>query len=83
MTPMANERRKRNESRKSPTALRRLRAALTEERKRREFRQIYGREPSDDEELDLFIKELTLEMYNAGYDDWPPEQTDNASDRLS
>jgi hypothetical protein len=37
--------------------------------KLREFRRTFGREPSGDD-LDTFVEEWTLEMYNAGWDEW-------------
>lgn len=70
---MARSRRRRDGEWKEPKALRRLRAALTEERKVREFRRIFGRDPASEEQLEVFIENLTLEMYNSGHEDWPPE----------
>ena len=56
--------------RKVPKELRRLRAALTEERRLELFRETFGRDPGSDEELNAFIRELTVEMYNNGDDEW-------------
>jgi hypothetical protein len=62
-------RRRRDGSYREPDALRQLRASLTEERRLAEFRKIFGRDPGSDAELDVFIEELTLELYNSGHDD--------------
>lgn len=62
-------RRRRDGSYREPEALRKLRASLTEERRLAEFRKVFGREPDSEAELDLFIEEFTLELYNAGHDD--------------
>ena len=68
---MAKENRQRTHQ--EPPALTRLRETLTEERALREFREVFGREPRSDEQLAMFIEQLTLEMYNAGWDAWPDE----------
>ena len=62
--------RRRDGSYPEPPALCRLRESLTEERRREKFRTVFGREPESDDELDRFIEQLTLEMYNAGRDHW-------------
>ncbi len=67
---MGRARRRRDGSWVAPAALRRLRATLTEERKIEEFRITFGRDPKSDEELDLFVEDMTREMYNSGLDSW-------------
>ena len=62
--------RRRDGSYPEPAALQRLRESLTEERRRKEFQAVFGREPATPDELDDFIEHLTLEMYNAGEDEW-------------
>ncbi len=44
-------------------------ASLSEERQREEFRKVFNRDPSSDDELEVFIEYLTLERYNAGHDE--------------
>lgn len=61
---------------KEPKALKRLRAALTDEMKLHKFRSVFDRDPSCEEELDLFIEELTREMYNSGQE-WLVELSDD------
>jgi hypothetical protein len=60
-----------------PEGLRRLRAALTDEMKLGKFREVFDREPSCQQELELIIEELTREMYNEGCDEWPVELSDD------
>lgn len=60
--------RRRNGGYAEPAALRRLRASLTEEQRLEEFRKVFDRDPSTEEELEVFIEHLTLEMYNSGHD---------------
>jgi hypothetical protein len=71
---MAKPSRKRDGIRNARQILRRMRASLTEDRKLRDFREIFGRDPADDCELDHFIEEWTLEMYNGGCDVLPDEE---------
>ena len=54
-----------------PEGLKRLRAEFTYDRQLETFRQVFGREPQDDEELGQFADEYTREMYNSGYDEIP------------
>ncbi|HEY1602559.1 MAG TPA: hypothetical protein VGG64_23345 [Pirellulales bacterium] len=42
---------------------------FTEERSLHAFRHAFDREPTSEVELDLFIENLTLEMYNSGLED--------------
>ncbi len=74
---MAMARRRRDGEWKEPKALRRLRAAFTEERKLREFRSTFGRDPSCEDELEAFVEELTLEMYNSGLDEWSEDDLED------
>lgn len=53
-----------------PKALRRLRELLTEEERLEQFRKVFDRNPDSEDELNVFIEHLTLEMYNAGQDEW-------------
>ena len=67
-------RKKRN---RVPEALRHLRRTLTEPMRLRAFYEVFGRDPASDEELDIFIEEYILETYNAGWDEWPPEDRED------
>ena len=71
---MSRPRKRRDGSWQEPKGLRRLRAALTDERKLQEFRKVFDCEPSSQQDLDFFIEELTREMYNAGFDEWPQQK---------
>jgi hypothetical protein len=68
---MPEERRKKK--RQIPKALRHLRKTFTEPMQLRAFREAFGREPKSEDELETFVKHYTVEMYNAGYDEWPPD----------
>ena len=74
---MGNPRKKRDGTWKEPKVLRRLRASLTDQMKLHKFRAVFDREPSCEEELDLFIDELTREMYNSGQEEWPVDPSDD------
>jgi hypothetical protein len=74
---MGKPHKKRDGTWKEPKALRRLRANLTDDLKLHKFRTAFDREPSCEEELDLFIEELTREMYNSGCEEWPIELSDD------
>ena len=66
----------RGKKRAVPEGLRHLRRTLTEPMRLRAFRETFGRDPRDDEELDEFVRHYTLEAYNAGWEEWPPEPQD-------
>ena len=61
--------RRRDGTYREPKALLRLRNSMTDEQRIEKFREVFDREPSSQEELDLFIEQLTLEIYNAGFDE--------------
>jgi hypothetical protein len=48
-----------------------LRESYTRDKQLRDFHDVFGREPLSDDELDAFVEEFTLEMYNEGYDEIP------------
>jgi hypothetical protein len=48
-------------------------ASLTEADKLRKYRRAFEREPSDDKELEAFIRHLARELYNGGWDEWPED----------
>jgi hypothetical protein len=64
--PEVGQRRRR---RKAPSALVRLKRQFTYEKRMAAFREVYGREPGSDEELEAFAEEYILELYNSGDDD--------------
>jgi hypothetical protein len=47
-----------------PEELARMRAKMSPNDRIRAFVEIFGRKPSSDDELDAFIEEYTLELYN-------------------
>lgn len=51
-----------------PEALARLRANYGRNQQLRDFRRVYGRDPLSDEELEQFVQEFTVEMYNSDTD---------------
>jgi hypothetical protein len=53
----------------APKALARLRAKLTYEKQLIAFREVFIRDPVNDDELEAFIEEYTLELYNSGMDE--------------
>lgn len=57
----------------TPPELRRLLEALTEEDKLRKFLHANERQPRDDQELEQFIRELAINLYNDGWDEWPED----------
>ncbi len=59
-------RRRRNGEWDEPDALRTLRDSLTEDRRLALFRETFDRDPTSEDELDLFIENYTLEVYNSG-----------------
>jgi hypothetical protein len=68
---------RRKKKHRVPEALRHLRRTLTEPMRLRVFREVFGRDPAFEDELDIFIEMYILEMYNAGWDEWPPEVRGN------
>jgi hypothetical protein len=62
--------RRRDGTYREPAALRRLRESLTDERRLEEFRKVFDRDPASMDEVEVYIENLTLEMYNAGHDVW-------------
>lgn len=56
---------------KAPKALRHLRRTLTEPMAVKAFTAVFKRPPQSDDELAGFVEEYTLEMYNAGFEEWP------------
>lgn len=49
-----------------PEELQAMRARMTWEERVRTFAKVFGRQPGSDEELEMFIEEYTLELYNSG-----------------
>ena len=54
-----------------PEGLSRLRAKFTYNQQLQTFRQVFAREPQNDDELDRSVDEYTREMYNSGYNEIP------------
>ncbi|MCA9117053.1 MAG: hypothetical protein KDA79_18405 [Planctomycetaceae bacterium] len=52
----------------TPQELQAMRARMTWEERVRTFAKVFGRNPGSDEELEMFIEEYTLELYNSGMD---------------
>lgn len=51
-----------------PAELLALRARMSREDRLRTFFEVFHREPESDDELEIFIDEYTLELYNSGMD---------------
>jgi hypothetical protein len=64
--------RRRDGNWEEPEALRHLRRTLTEQMALKAFREAFGR-PPEPGELEVFVENYTLEMYNGGFDEWPEE----------
>lgn len=61
-----------HEGRKVPKAHARLKRKRTYEKRLSAFRDVFGRDPATDEELEAFSEEYIRELYNSGYDEpWP------------
>ena len=54
-----------------PEKLTRLRATFTYDKQLKEFRGVFGRDPSSEDELTSFVEEFTREMYNDGWNEIP------------
>ncbi|MFO0952840.1 MAG: hypothetical protein U0835_17160 [Isosphaeraceae bacterium] len=54
---------------RAPGALVRLRRQFTYEKQQEKFRQVFGRDPHSDDELEAFAEEYINELYNSGYDE--------------
>jgi hypothetical protein len=66
---MSKSRRRRDGEWDEPDALRKFRDSLTEDRRLALFRETFDRDPTSEDELDLFIENYTLEVYNSGDDE--------------
>jgi hypothetical protein len=55
---------------RAPKALARLRAKLTYDKQLKAFQDVFGRDPASNAELDAYIEEYTLELYNSELDDF-------------
>ena len=53
---------------KVPKALRRLQQQFTYDKKFEKFREVFGRPPRGDDELEMFAENYLLEVYNSGDD---------------
>ena len=53
---------------KVPKALARLRRQITYEKRLSAFREVFGRDPATDDELESFAEEYIRELYNGGYE---------------
>ena len=51
-----------------PEGLAKIRMRMTHVERIKEFNDAFGRDPSDEDELDEFIEIITLEIYNAQLD---------------
>lgn len=51
-----------------PVALRKIRAKMTYVDRIKTFQEVFDREPNDNDELEEFIEQYTLELYNECYD---------------
>jgi len=63
-----------------PKALRHLRRTLTEAMARKSFFEVFGRPPNSETELEVYVEQYTLQMYNGGYDEWPELRKQRQSD---
>jgi hypothetical protein len=54
---------------KEPKALRRLRRQFTLAKQLEKFREVFGREPQGDSELEMFVETYLIEVYNSGDDE--------------
>jgi hypothetical protein len=54
---------------KAPKALRRLQKQFTYDKKLEKFRDVFGRPPHGDDELEMFAENYLLEVYNSGDDE--------------
>jgi hypothetical protein len=54
---------------KVPKALARLKRQFTHEKQLETFREVFGRDPGTDDELEVFSEEYIIELYNSGYDE--------------
>jgi len=54
---------------KAPKALRRLRKQFTYDLQLAKFQEIFNREPASDGELDVFVEEYLIELYNSDFDE--------------
>ena len=55
--------------RKAPKELIRLKRQFTYEKQLSVFREVFGRDPACDSELDEFADEYIIELYNSGHDE--------------
>ena len=51
---------------KVPKAMRRLQKQFTLEKKLEKFREVFGREPRGEDELEQFAENYLIEVYNSG-----------------
>jgi hypothetical protein len=54
---------------KAPKVLARLKRRFTYEKRLEAFREVFGRDPGSDDELESFAEEYIRELYNSGYDE--------------
>ena len=54
-----------------PEELAEIRVRMTAQDRVRAFVEVFGREPQDEDELDVFIEQYTLELYNNEMDEDP------------
>lgn len=54
---------------KAPKALRKLWKLFPYESQLYAFRQVFGREPAHEQELELFAENYIIELYNNGHED--------------
>jgi len=54
---------------KAPNALARLKRQFTYEKQLEAFREVFGRDPDTDDELESFAEEYIRELYNSGHDE--------------
>jgi 3-methyladenine DNA glycosylase/8-oxoguanine DNA glycosylase len=54
---------------KTPKALARLRRKFTLDMQLEAFREVFGRDPKGDDDLEEFVEEYLRELYNSGIDE--------------
>jgi hypothetical protein len=54
---------------KASEALTRLKRQFTSEKRLAAFRDVFGRDPASEDELESFAEEYIREVYNSGYDE--------------